>query len=104
MESRWIPLAPTQQTLLYLKNAELELAVYRYSGNQCIITQESGRQAGTWLCLVWQILQLSLRDVPMQFLGIKWISGPHLWTCNQGCGRYPWHPAVSDCSLAENAT
>lgn len=44
------------------------------------------------------------RDVPMHFLGVKWISRPHWRTCNQGRGRQLWHPAVSSRSLAESET
>lgn len=43
----------------------------RENGIQCIITKY---QAGSRY-LVWQILQCSFRDVPMHFLGVKWISG-----------------------------
>lgn len=46
-------------------------------------------RAGKCLCVVLQILRCSLWAVPLRFLGVKWISGPHLLTCNQGRGRRP---------------
>lgn len=47
------------------------------SSNQCIIMEVSGRQSPSRSCPVWQILWRCLRDVPMHFLRVKWISQLH---------------------------
>ena len=89
------PLALNEQTHSQLASAEQGPAVRMERGNQCIITKESARQSKKGLCLVLLILLCSLRAVPLHFLGVKWISGPHLRTCSQGRGKQPWRPATS---------
>lgn len=66
--------------------------------NQCTITKElEGRARHT--------LQQSLVGVSMHVLRVEWILAlGNLWICNQGHGRQPWHPTVSDYSSIESET